>query len=266
MSKKRRADRTGRSIGESRYVQLPYWLMDTPAWRGLNPYARTGYIAVKRRYNGSNNGNIPLSVRELASDLNVGKTTAQDAFDDLEDRGFIRAQVKGHLLDIGDGRSTRWRLTEYDCHVTKDPPTKEFARWTGPPRPKRSHKKTQTVPPGGQSVPEGGHIVPEGGHCADQDGGIVLQGGHSTRKSARNRPPGGTVYKLPCGADAGPAVTFTQSPAMFFPAVDESAVFSSPDAPLSIKKLITRRQGERPTVLHLSPGAEQLIRTSAGHR
>jgi hypothetical protein len=52
---------TGKS---ERYVSLRYWMLQSPAWQSLPGGARALYIEMAQRYNGSNNGRIPYSVRE----------------------------------------------------------------------------------------------------------------------------------------------------------------------------------------------------------
>jgi hypothetical protein len=66
-------------------------MLHCPAWRGLNVFARAGYIEISSRYGGpnSNNGRIPYSSREMAKNLSVSKTTACKVFNDLMSHGFI---------------------------------------------------------------------------------------------------------------------------------------------------------------------------------
>jgi hypothetical protein len=64
MSRERR-----RRSYEGRHVRLDHYLLKTPAWQSLNAVARVIYIEVKFRFNGSNNGRIPYSIREAADAL-----------------------------------------------------------------------------------------------------------------------------------------------------------------------------------------------------
>ena len=55
----------------------------------LSPNALTGYLHLRRRYNGKNNGLISFSCRELADCLGKSKSTAKNIFDELLDKGLI---------------------------------------------------------------------------------------------------------------------------------------------------------------------------------
>ena len=122
----RRSDPTGRSTGSARFLKVEHWLMRTPAWRSLGPAPRALYVELAQRYNGSNNGEISMSVREAAALIHVAKDTAQKAFRELEDKGFILRVVCGSF-DWKLRHATTWILTE---HAIGDrPATKEFARW-----------------------------------------------------------------------------------------------------------------------------------------
>ncbi|MBB5754343.1 hypothetical protein [Prosthecomicrobium pneumaticum] len=169
MSKKtRRHDGTGRSSTEPRHVRLYEWLMATPAWQSLSAEQRAAYVELKRLYNGSNNGEIAMSVRRLGELLHVGKSSAARALAVLEERGFIRARQKGGF-SCKVRHSSEWVLTE---HGTADEnPSKEFARWTP--------EKQNTVPPQGQSVPVLGPTGPSAGTMVS--------------KKAAYGPSGGTV-------------------------------------------------------------------------
>ncbi len=126
----RRQNNTGRSKGEGRYVALSHWMMRTAAWLDLSPNARCTYLELSRRYAGpgSNNGRIPCSVREVSEALHVSKMTAQRAFKELQDHGFI-ILVKRGAFSLKCRHATEWRLTEFADDVTRELATKDFARW-----------------------------------------------------------------------------------------------------------------------------------------
>ncbi len=122
----RRVDVTGRSIGSSRFLKLEHWILRTDAWRSLSPQSRAVYIEIAQRFNGSNNGEISLSVREAARLVNIAKDTATKAFHELEAKGFIRRNVCGSF-NWKLKHATTWILTE---HPFGDQlATKEFTRW-----------------------------------------------------------------------------------------------------------------------------------------
>jgi hypothetical protein len=100
--------------------------MQTAAWKSLSGNQRAIYIEIAARYDESNNGRIPYSVREAAQALRIGKATAARDLIVLEERGFIVVMVRG-AFNVKLKLATEWRLTEFNCDVTGALPTKEFA-------------------------------------------------------------------------------------------------------------------------------------------
>jgi hypothetical protein len=121
--------RTGRSRGESKHVRNYAWMLNAPAYRSLSCYARCLLDEIKLRHDGSNNGDIPMSAREAATALNCSQPTALKAFRDLEDRRFIRANIKGHF-DRKTRDATTWILEEFPYR--SELATKGFMRWEPP--------------------------------------------------------------------------------------------------------------------------------------
>jgi DNA-binding transcriptional MocR family regulator len=107
-------------------------MMESPAWKSLGGNERALYLEIAARYAGfgSNNGRIGYSVREAATNLNIGTSTAKRALDALQDRGFIVATKKG-AFSLKIRNSTEWRLTEFPDDTNRgELPTKEFMSWT----------------------------------------------------------------------------------------------------------------------------------------
>ncbi len=121
----RKVNATGRSKGEPKHVRLYEWELASAGYRSLSCYARVLLIELKRLYNGQNNGEIGLSVREAADRMGVGKNLAHKTFDELERAGFIVPMVEG-AFRRKIRHATTWRLTEYGC--SNDLPTKDFMR------------------------------------------------------------------------------------------------------------------------------------------
>ena len=71
------------------FIMLRHDMIDSAAWRSMPAHAQALWIHIRRRYNGYNNGEIPLSCREAAQLLKVSKNTAGKMFEILIDRGFI---------------------------------------------------------------------------------------------------------------------------------------------------------------------------------
>lgn len=129
MATDKRARLMGRiSEAKERHIRLAYWLMDTAAWRDLDPVGRCAYVELMKLYNGSNNGRIALGVRTLADALNVAPTTAARALRSLEAHGFIVTVTRG-AFSRKLRHATEYRLTAHGCNVTNGLPTKDFSRW-----------------------------------------------------------------------------------------------------------------------------------------
>jgi hypothetical protein len=125
----RKVNAKGRNKSQS-FVMLRHDIMDSSAWLSLSPVARCVWTEVVRRYNGANNGNIPLSCREVSERLRISKDTAGRAFDDLMERGFITIAVDS-AFRVKLKKSRRWRLThlyaDYNCD--EKTPTNEWKKW-----------------------------------------------------------------------------------------------------------------------------------------
>ena len=117
-----------RKRGAGRHVQLSEYLQSTEAWAQMKPGPRALYIAIKRRYNGYNNGRISISHEEAAKEICVSRNTIGPYFKTLIERGFVRVTQKGYLGPEGNGRASLYALTEVQT-ADKKPATREFARW-----------------------------------------------------------------------------------------------------------------------------------------
>jgi hypothetical protein len=130
---------TGRSVGDGHYIQMHEWFFKCAAWQAASVYEQALYIAIKRRYNGRNNGDIPMAHREAERLLNCSNKPVAAAFAGLQEKGFIKPGIKGSFdwkaakQGSNFGRSTRWELTE----LPRDLPlrvlaggTKEFMKWS----------------------------------------------------------------------------------------------------------------------------------------
>ena len=114
--------------GNGKYVAIYEDMQRTEAWRTLKPSPRALYIEIKRRFYGSNNGQILLSYREAAKLLNVSHNTVGRWFKELERRGFSVCMQRHHLGSSGVGKTSHWRLTELTTPDGKAA-TNEFRKW-----------------------------------------------------------------------------------------------------------------------------------------
>ncbi|NKM57179.1 hypothetical protein GFL21_22065 [Rhizobium anhuiense] len=144
------------SNGE-RFFQMHQWLLNSAAWKSTNVYERALYMELKQRYNGSNNGEIPLSRREAEAAMNCSDKPVIAAFKGLQEKGFIKVATRGsfHWKKGGgqSGRSTRWILTEYpiDYPVKSLSPERDFMRWK--PADAIKARDDESSPMGGREQP-----------------------------------------------------------------------------------------------------------------
>lgn len=107
------------------FVQLFHCWWSSPVVRSFSSIERDALITMMMRYNGHNNGALPVSVRWLSSRVGVGKSTAQRALDRLRAAGLIERVVVGRFQGR-KSRATRWRVTCFACDVSG----KQAVDWT----------------------------------------------------------------------------------------------------------------------------------------
>ena len=121
--------RTRRGKPGDQYFAIPYPMARSPAFRLLSGSALKVFIELRTRFNGCNNGDLSLSLDEATRLLGIGKGTAQRAFAELTEKGFIAMTKKGQWYGR---RATTWRVT--DKGWNGDLPTYAWKHWT-PQRP-----------------------------------------------------------------------------------------------------------------------------------
>lgn len=131
--------------GKSKFIMIDAYVKRSAAWKALTPIERNAYIEVKWRYDGMNNGQIGLGVRELADELNMGNDTASRALKALVEYGFI-VNTKASAFSVKNRAVAEWRLTEYRCDVTGELPSKNFMRWEPKKKPQSHPSDTQSHP------------------------------------------------------------------------------------------------------------------------
>jgi hypothetical protein len=131
MGGRSRREEKGRFV-DGPFVPLTLDVMHSAAWRALKPEARLVYLLLRSKLNRDprfNNGQIFLSNRNAAEEINIAQRTAWKAFHELQAKGFVVTTQVGHLGAEGMGRATCFRITE--CG-TKDSyeGTKDYRRWS----------------------------------------------------------------------------------------------------------------------------------------
>jgi hypothetical protein len=125
------------------FVMLERYMIASAAWRSLSGEAIAAFVELSNRYNGTNNGRLHLSSRELAVIRNGSRRTGTRAMSELVRKGFVE-MVKASGFNVKDRRrqAAEYRLTMYHCDATREPPSKAFMRWQ--PEAPRKHF---TAPP-----------------------------------------------------------------------------------------------------------------------
>lgn len=118
----------GRNKYDASHVRLYIYMLNSPAFRSLTCQARAALIEISRRYNGSNNGFIGASVRDLAERCRIARGTARKALAELQERGFIECVTPGGFNRKAP-HASEWRLTWQTCDVTGALAQKPFMNW-----------------------------------------------------------------------------------------------------------------------------------------
>lgn len=110
----------------SKFVLITDNMMESAAWLSLSAHAQALWPHIRKRYNGGNNGNIPLSAREAADVLNCSKSKASEAFNELLERGFIKVGRDSKFTQKTK-MSREWIFTN-ESYNGKGP-TNEWREW-----------------------------------------------------------------------------------------------------------------------------------------
>ena len=109
-----------------RYVGYDYELLETEAFSCLGGGAFKLLTVLRKRFNGINNGDISMSVREGSQLINYSKESISKFFKELEDKGFIKINQRGSFKYKKRHAST-WYLTMEDDQQGNKPRT--FKHW-----------------------------------------------------------------------------------------------------------------------------------------
>ncbi|MGJ0507498.1 MAG: hypothetical protein ACR652_10235 [Methylocystis sp.] len=121
-----KTNKTGRSKGHGRFVQVHEYMMRSYAWSRLSPLARCAWLEINLFFNGSNNGRLAISARALAGRLGVGKSSATRATDELLRWGFLDIVVRSDFHKTKC--ATEYRLTHLPCDATGTAANKRFMK------------------------------------------------------------------------------------------------------------------------------------------
>lgn len=118
----------GKKGDREQFTTLHYGILKSAAWRSLSGAAVKVWFELHTRYNGGNNGNVRLSMNEAVKALGISKGTAQRAFVELEEKGFIALHTPGNWYHR---QAHEWRLTTKPMQTAKgkQAPTNEWKDW-----------------------------------------------------------------------------------------------------------------------------------------
>jgi DNA-binding transcriptional MocR family regulator len=137
-----------RQGGGQTFIQMFHWMVDMPVWHSLSARAVVAYLELARRYNGTNNGSLHLSARELAQAWNWSKGAASYAIKELVEKGFIEiTRASGFNVKDRKRQATEYRLTVFFCDRTRQPASKTFTKWRPPENISRFKNRHSTVHP-----------------------------------------------------------------------------------------------------------------------
>jgi len=122
----RGVNKKGRSKRGEPFVMLWRHVLQCEAYQSLKALPRAVYTELRRRFNGSNNGQITCSLRMLEAELHCSKDSAAKALRELEEKGFIKCAQPGSF-NYKVRHAPTWILTEEE-HGGQ-PATKDFMRW-----------------------------------------------------------------------------------------------------------------------------------------
>ncbi len=100
--------------------------MRSAAWRHMSANGKALLVHLYSLYNGVNNGELFLSVRDAAEALGVAPNTAQKTLEELQSLGFVRVAERG-AFSLKSRHATTWILTEFPYRDAL--PTTDFMRW-----------------------------------------------------------------------------------------------------------------------------------------
>jgi len=217
---KRRHNAKGRTTGEPRFVQIPFWVLESSAAIALSGTAFKVLVYIIKRYNGVNNGKIGFGqysgcfIRNNDAkdpkkivDVGIGfaSRTMSDALYELEKAGFI-ACTRTSTFD--QKRLTReWRITWLPADNAL--PTKEFTTATGnfkrPKAPKKQKPERGRALSGKLQSAYAPQVEPE---SPPNDAYRAATRSMAKSHRAPTRPH---LVTIPSGSDPQPVVTAATS-------------------------------------------------------
>jgi hypothetical protein len=117
-----------------RFIQVPFSVLNSPAYRALGISAKVLFFDLRTRYNGSNNGNIEATLSTLVHRGWKSSATLSKALAELMAVGFIARTRKGGI-GRGVGVCSLYRFTDLDSQpmpnlgISGHSATKDYAQY-----------------------------------------------------------------------------------------------------------------------------------------
>ena len=124
----RRHNLKGRRNGGGQFVPISYPMAKSDAWRSLSGASVKIFVELHCRYSGGNNGDLSLSYAEAADLLSLGKSTVARAFNELEEKGFIKKTSQGRWYGR---KASTWLVTDKPARKG-EPALNSWQRWRYP--------------------------------------------------------------------------------------------------------------------------------------
>jgi DNA-binding transcriptional regulator YhcF (GntR family) len=118
----------GRSKKRARFFPVLHHVTESFAWSQLSPISRAAYVEIGLLFNGSNNGKLGMSSRQLGGRLKVSQQTAWRAIAQLITFGFVERSRASSFSS--KRRAAEYRLTHMTCDRTGELPTNAYEKIT----------------------------------------------------------------------------------------------------------------------------------------
>lgn len=108
-----RAKHKGSNRDGTRFVALPFTVLDSPAFLGLSYSARTLLLDIARQFSGSNNGQLVVCDKAMAPRGWTSSTTIHKAKRELLDAGLLCETRKGQKPNKASWFALTWQSLDW---------------------------------------------------------------------------------------------------------------------------------------------------------
>jgi hypothetical protein len=109
-------------FGGPKFVQLFWFVVDSPVWHEMSGDECKAYVYVQRRFNGMNNGQLAVSSRQLSDDMGCSISKAARLLKKLVWRGVLEI-TRRSAFHIKNKKAAEYRLVTHQCDKTQKLPS-----------------------------------------------------------------------------------------------------------------------------------------------